>query len=107
MFPHPRPLAYPPGCPHPTCNDVFPIGPRSRSDGLEPRPYAFNAGGVKEVQDRAVAQTSSAELEANGGGTKFPLYFQPRADNGNYLVRWCVDGGVLVTVICVPGKHAM
>ncbi|CAM9630656.1 unnamed protein product [Hapterophycus canaliculatus] len=52
---------------------------------VERKPYAYNAGGVKAVQARAKANTDPDELAANGGGGRFPLYFQPRAPNGNYL----------------------
>ncbi|CAM9316682.1 unnamed protein product, partial [Hapterophycus canaliculatus] len=54
-------------------------------ENVENKPYAYNAGGVKEVQARAIAETDPAELAENGGGGIFPLYFQPRAENGNYL----------------------
>ncbi|CAM9871103.1 unnamed protein product, partial [Scytosiphon promiscuus] len=57
----------------------------SKFDNVENKPYAYNAGGVKEVQARAKANTDPTELAANGGGDRFPLYFQPRASNGNYL----------------------
>lgn len=52
---------------------------------MEGAPYAYNAGGVKAVQDRARAKTDEATLEAVGGGGLFPLYFLDLAENGNYL----------------------
>ncbi|CAM9871033.1 unnamed protein product [Scytosiphon promiscuus] len=57
----------------------------SQFENVENKPYAYNAGGVKEVMARGIAETDPTELEENGAGEKFPLYFQPRADNGNYL----------------------
>lgn len=57
----------------------------NRFENLEGAPYAFNAGGVKAIQDRAKAETNPALLERVGGGDLFPLYFQDLAENGNYL----------------------
>ncbi|CAM9160118.1 unnamed protein product [Hapterophycus canaliculatus] len=57
----------------------------SKFDNVENKPYAYNAGGVKEVQARAIAETDPTVLAENGAGGYFPLYFQPRAENGNYL----------------------
>lgn len=56
-----------------------------RFEDLEGAPYAFNAGGVKDVQARARANTNAATLAAHGGGGLFPLFFSDRTENGNYL----------------------
>lgn len=56
-----------------------------RFEDLEETPYAFNAGGVKEIQARAKASTNEQTLAEVGGGDLFPLYFSDLAENGNYL----------------------
>lgn len=48
-------------------------------------PYAYNAGGVKEIQERAINETDPAVLAEHGGGGLFPLYYSDTAENGNYL----------------------
>ena len=57
----------------------------TRYDLLEGAPYAYNAGGVKDVQDRAQRLTSQDVLDETGGGKIFPLYFMDLAENGNFL----------------------
>eukprot|EP00903_Cladosiphon_okamuranus_P006095 g6005.t1 len=54
-------------------------------ENVEGAPYAFNAGGVKAVRDRALANTNPSLLSQIGGGELFPLYFLDLAENGNYL----------------------
>ena len=57
----------------------------NRYENVERAPFAFNAGGVARVRDRAKANTNSATLDAVGGGGHFPLYYLDLAENGNYL----------------------
>ncbi|CAM9875438.1 unnamed protein product, partial [Ectocarpus sp. 13 AM-2016] len=54
-------------------------------EDIEGAPYAYNAGGVKEVQARAQAMTDQATLDAVGGGEIYPLYHLDLAENGNYM----------------------
>ncbi len=56
-----------------------------RYDLLDGAPYAYNGGGVKDVQDRAERLTDPAVLAAAGNGDQFPLYYMPLAENGNFL----------------------
>lgn len=58
---------------------------RRRFDNVENAPYAYNAGGVKAVQDRAEAETDPGVLAMYGAGDQFPLYYGVLAENGNYL----------------------
>ncbi len=71
----------------PLYSDPFPHlkNPNLRFANVENAPYAYNAGGVKEVQDRAEALTDPDVLAAAGNGDQFPLYYLERAANGNYL----------------------
>lgn len=66
---------------------INPVPPPSppRFENLEGAPYAYNAGGVKEVQNRAKANTDPSVLAATGGGGVFPLYYMDLAENGNYI----------------------
>lgn len=56
-----------------------------RHEDLEKAPYAYNAGGVKAVQDRAEELIDPDVLDEAGGGKLFPLYYMDRAENGNFL----------------------
>eukprot|EP00752_Nemacystus_decipiens_P004741 g4320.t1 len=52
---------------------------------IEYRPFAYAAGGVVSVIERAKSLTDPAVLAEYGGGDKFPLYYSDLAENGNYL----------------------
>eukprot|EP00903_Cladosiphon_okamuranus_P008201 g7896.t1 len=63
-------------------------------------PYAYAAGGIKVIQERARATPQDVLDEYGGGAVRiFPLYHSPFATNGNYLepnsiaVRHSICGG--------------
>lgn len=59
--------------------------PTCRFANLDRVPYAYNAGGVIPIQDRAAALTDPVALAEYGGGLLWPMYFNELAANGNYV----------------------
>lgn len=52
---------------------------------LEKTPYAYHAGSVGGVRDRAQENVDPDVLAAAGGYYNYPLYYMEHAENGNYL----------------------
>lgn len=59
--------------------------PRDSYEYLDWRPFAYNAGGVLAIKERAKNATDPAVLAKHGNGDDFPLYYSDLAENGNYL----------------------